>query len=568
MPEISGKVRKNFDNILGKWEENELTLDEFIDQASEQLLKMPESERRAYIQSKVRSHRYDVRKAVKRKELLDEIDEDWIQKNLQEKLFRDPRIERLLEDAHEETAERYWVNRHGVLHGLTTAHNIYRLFPLVDKKVVGSDYIGEFMSKDLVLFTLLVAAYIHDVGRAYDKETHEIRPHPEILDEALESMRGLRLFEEKSVSGRQKSEIWGKVKELCYCHDRKKEPSNKVEIALLKLADALDCSKERAYSEEEKEELQDIRENSPEEMRTIVLKDECPGDYFGCRNIENVQIEWNDYTGSCDITFRYDDLAAVIPIKKVITILEASRRSGNPKVVNLYRSIRVWSKLRGDNRFPISPDPFQIVDILPGGVFKNRVFTADIRDLDGTAKVVMESQISNDNQEAGIPGYSIGLWGRGETNAEDLGLKIYEVKNNSKQGLEKEPEHVYSAKREGETYHYWLVKFNEPLPKGKDVKVRRECVWPGYCRVEDDHFMLRAYVPTEKAEIKVIFPEDIQKEQVSSAFFKVQTFEEEEVHKEKLSVESTEGSRALIHKTLPTTSEGYSYVLEWSLGLN
>jgi len=133
--------------------------------------------------------------------LLNEIPDkyEWVKKDFKE-ILENPQIKKRLHNAYIETSKKNWINKHGRVHGLKTALNSLRLFKLIDHDIIESSYEKYFdVSKAMVLFALLVASYVHDIGRAFDPETEKIQKHGERIDDLikiLEKMKEDRILQE------------------------------------------------------------------------------------------------------------------------------------------------------------------------------------------------------------------------------------------------------------------------------------------------------------------------------------------------------------------------------------
>ena len=142
-----------------------------------------------------------------------------------------------------------------------------------------------------------------------------------------------------------------RIRELCLCHDQKEKPSGKVEIALIKLADALDCSKSRVYQKDELEKMEPEEKN-----KYILIRDERPEKYFGSRFIENIKIDWDDTEKVIDISVLAKNYACSVPIKTILNILRNCERSGE-SVQEFARRIRINVEVKDEeHRFPLYPE--------------------------------------------------------------------------------------------------------------------------------------------------------------------------------------------------------------------
>ena len=143
---------------------------------------------------------------------------DWVKQGFEE-IVNNDELEYILNQALLETATRNYINKHGVEHGLNVARYLLRLFELIDEGIVSSDFKEDFspppgaeekVDENHVLFALLVAGYIHDVGRFYNPTIHhaiEIGDAIDIIDKLRQPpgpkiLSGIPLaFKEKSSAG-------------------------------------------------------------------------------------------------------------------------------------------------------------------------------------------------------------------------------------------------------------------------------------------------------------------------------------------------------------------------------
>ena len=201
------------------------------------------------------------------------------------------------------------MNKHGVTHGRNVVQNIVSLFDLIRNDDLQSDYINQkfLKGKKEVLFSLATAGYIHDIGRFYDPE---ITYHEANIGCAIDILQGM--IQNEQILGWVAKEripvIREKIRELCLCHDNKEMPSNSVEIALVKVADALDCSRTRVYTEQDMPELK--TEDEDKKRRLIFSRDKKPEHYFGCYAIKRVNVNYEADEGIIDITLDMEDEAS------------------------------------------------------------------------------------------------------------------------------------------------------------------------------------------------------------------------------------------------------------------
>lgn len=259
--------------------------------------------------------------------------EEWVYNDFNKVVMHD-RITKKLDQALQET-RRQFINKHGVEHGLKVARNVLCLFELIHNGAVESDYLSRKLlsSKATVLACLLFASYVHDIGRFFDRDIN----HEEQIDIALEILTAQSHFLTGSILQRIASEeiqeILDRTKELCLCHDKKESTSGSVEIALIKLADCLDCDCSRAY------EIEPSLKRSAK--MGIFLRDKYPEKYFGCLSVYKTNTEYNDREEKIEITLTVNSFVAAIPIKTILNVLKKCEESGG-SASQLAKKIRLY----------------------------------------------------------------------------------------------------------------------------------------------------------------------------------------------------------------------------------
>lgn len=470
----------------------------------------------------------------------------WIFKDFDK--IRDNKVIRtLLDRAYTETAQRDYKNRHGVSHGLATAYNAIELYELVRRDVVKSDYMDIFgASKEEVLFTLMTSGLVHDSGRFYDDaiENHEEHVHDAIA--VLERLLvGLDILSKSFPLVR--TEMIKRVKELCLCHDKKLEPSGKVEIALMKLADALDTGPHRVYTEEDKPELKTSEETR---LATIFKKDEKPGRYFGPLSIESKTINWNDSEKILEVTFRIKDFACADDIKKIINILNLCMNNGHHAVKTLAGKIYVFVETPDSNRHRIYPTGEDLAKIrteqthIPNARIPTVKYKLDILNMKGDTNVELPLHIKNVRNEEGIETQTAILGGDYPSKWEDIQMRWFVRKNSEWNEL---PQPEYQRTEKNGKNHVYRIRFEEKLAMGKTIRLKGKCRWNRYVNVMESVMAHIPATPTNRLEFDIRFPKPTAKFRIK-AFLEVKNVEGKVILRTPLKLEKKRGRWALIWK--------------------
>lgn len=480
---------------------------------------------------------FEIGEKEKKEEVLDKLkdfktlDWKWVHENF--KVIIDDRdIRETLNFAYRETSIDY-INKHGVIHGLVVASNVLDLFKLIADDIVGSDYERDFgFKKEHVLFALLTAGYVHDGGRFY---VHSINHEEEvsiIIKRIVVLMEKEFILRDK-IEPKQRGKLINKmIRELCLCHDKKVEASGKAEIALLKLADALDCSKDRVYTEREHKSL---KGDHSKQMAIILSKDRRPESYFGCLGIEGVEINWNDRDGRVDVITSINDHAAFVPIKTIHNVLKECEKDKKDSVKELSRRIHVFVKedAKKYNVYPENPEQ------IPGAEFVRLIYNIDVLDIDTYADTEIEEifEIRNAQEKAGITSRTVKLFGDKSTDEKDTYLRMFKLPKNFSieqfesaeiqspkineivsqiNGEELSVQREYSEDR-GKA-HVWTVSFGEELKIGDTIKIIGKCLWKQCTKIKEGEFTHTTITPCKHLVINVFFPKEVSKENIDACF--------------------------------------------------
>jgi metal-dependent HD superfamily phosphatase/phosphodiesterase len=447
---------------------------------------------------------------------------DWVLKDFG--IVRDHRmIQNLLSRAYTETAERDYKNRHGLAHGLATAYNALRLFELLNNETVKSDYVDILeLSKDEVLFVLMTAGLIHDTGRFYDDA---VKDHQEYVGDAisiLEKALAAGIILSDPDRGRIKSEeMLKRIKELCLCHDKKHEPSGKVEIALMKLADALDVGPHRVYTSEDKPELSTDQETF---LSKIFEKDKHPGRYFGPKSIENVDFEYDENEQFLKVLFRIKDYACAEEIKKTIDILTLAAHNSHDNVRDFGGMVHIYVETppaSERNICRIYPTPSILSQMqarkahIPQAIIPSIEYKFDILNESGDTDIDLPLQIKNVNNKKGIPGHTAFVGGDFPSNWDDIGIKWFEETESGMRDLPP-PEYLRS---EG-LRHQYRINFGRRLGIGEHIKLHGKARWNRFIKVMDSCMEHIVATSTTLLKFHIQFPQEVTERRVT-AFFKI-----------------------------------------------
>lgn len=441
-------------------------------------------------------------------------------------------LQRILEDANIETSVRGFKNKHGVDHGLTTAYNTLKLFRAIEEDFVKSDYVEDFpglLEKEHVLFALLVAGYIHDAGRFYDPKMDHERYIADATD-IIGSLEQAQLIF-GSIGPDISGDIKRRIKELCLFHDQKYETSGKVEIALIKLADALDCCKSRVY------QRTDLEEMGPEEKcKQIMINDERPERYFGSLYIDNVDIEWDDREKVTNISIYAKNYACSVPIKLILRILKNCENSIE-SVQEFARRIRVEVEVQDEkHRFTLYPE--RIIKTPEASVI-NDVFKFDLQNCEGDTIIENFFEIKNEKKVGKITSHPFLLEGGLAVKWEDLNVEAWKIENSeSLQPLQI----LHKTSDNGGKIQTWAILLD--LKEGEAIKIRQVCSWPRFFKTRNDFFSFEAHTPHSQYEIEVLFPK--QMEGKLKAYYFVKDPEGDGIFRNPLPIEKKNG-RPFLH---------------------
>lgn len=467
----------------------------------------------------------------------------------------------LLNRAYTETAERNYKNRHGIDHGLATAYNLIRLFELVKRDALESDYMDILqLSKEEVLFVLMTAGFIHDTGRFFDDA---IKNHEEQINDAISILeKVLQAGQILSDSGRLKSEeMLKRVKELCLCHDKKLIPSGKVEIAFMKLADALDVGPHRVYTIEDKSEL-DTDEGS--RLSMIFEKDKHPGRYFGPLSIENVGYEYNISQNLLEVTFKIKNYACAEEIKKVIGILGLAAHNGHDHVRNLPGKIYVFIETPQGNRHRLYPTQAVLARIramaasIPRARIPSYEYVFDIQNMNGDTDVTLPLQIKNVNNKKGIDSQTTSLGADFPCKWENIRIKWFEVTDSVHRELPR-PECIRSE--EDGLRHLYRIRFGRNLGVGETIVLLGKCRWNHFAKVMESIMEHAVATPTGILKMNIRFPEGVSNLKMT-AFMEVKDSDGRPVYRTSVEPKKVGNRLALISEII-VLERHYTYALHW-----
>ena len=496
----------------------------------------------------------------------------WVTKDFMSILLDDV-IANTLHIANRETAGRRFFNRHGVEHGLTVSCNAAHLFWLIHNDYVGSDYKEEYaFTKETVLFALITAGYIHDCGRFYDPS---IKNHEERV---AETMRHLHLSAGNKhilghIAGLDQEVILTKIEELCMSHENKYLPSGKVEIAIIRLADALDCDRNRVYDETDKKILNLSKEDYPDKIKIIVHNDEKPERYFGPQAIEKVELTPLESDGLVEVSMHITSTAAYGEIKSALQVLQECRNSQSQAVRDLANRVRIRIKDQAyDQPFTLYPkDPIY----LPGACLLLTGYDCDILDMEGTSYIQLPLVIKNENNTGGLLTRDCMLGGLKKVAWEDIEMKkFYEVKKEFKTPSEieeqykipiKDPEYLYSTKNG--INHYFKVTFPRKIKKNKVIRLLGTFKWKNFFKVRDDQMNHLVATSTKELFFRVRFPRELDATTQVDAWFEIALAGQPDmlILSEQI-VPQVEDNRICLQKrVINPRSRGMTYKVRWKL---
>ncbi len=488
----------------------------------------------------------------------------WVYKDFK-KILEDDIITNILKIANIETASRKYYNRHGIEHGINVAQNISKLYWLIHYDYIGSNYIDEYdFSKDETFFTLLTAGYIHDCGRFFDPE---INNHEEKIAEVIRHLdyyKGNNIL--NKVTGEKAELIIAKIQELCMCHEKKYVPSGKVEIAIVKLADALDCDKNRIYNIKDKP---DFPEEYPERVKTIVFNDKKPERYFGPESIEKVELNPKESEGIVEISLYIKSSAAYGEIKSIIEILKASRVSEEKTVKDFSNRIRI--RVIDPNADPFTLYPLDEV-FLPGACILSTGYDIDIIDDDGTSCIKLPVVIKNEKNSGGIKSHIFMLGGFEKENWQDIEKNFYEITRDFKDLSEikdedmipiNPPEYMYSTKK-GKN-HFFRIIFPKTIAEGETIRLLGIFKWNKYFNINKDEMLHIVATETEHLFFNIKFPENIIPESFANSKFIIQDKQEKTISIEEnkpIKMNNKTHLRKVVEEPRKTEIR---YLLQWNM---
>jgi metal-dependent HD superfamily phosphatase/phosphodiesterase len=490
---------------------------------------------------------------------------NWVLKDFV-KIKENDVIRTLLDRALMETAMRDYKNRHGVVHGLATAYNAIELFQLIKRDLVKSDYMEIIhLSKDEVLFTLMTASLVHDSGRFYDDAIEA--NHEEHVNDAIAVLQMLQQVPE--ILGQSKSivtqEMIKRVKELCLCHDKKLDPSGKVEIAIMKLADALDTGPHRVYTSEDNPNLP---VDSKLKYPFVFQKDKHPGRYFGPLSIDSVVFNWNDREQVLELIFNIKDYSSAEEIKKVINVLQACYRNGNKEVRNFANKIHVYVNDGILERYRVHPTDEDLIRMqtestqIQTAKVPEIAYMLDILNMKGDTSIQVPLTIQNIDNKDGIDFQPAILGGLAPSKWQELKLRSYEVKGKTTRSLPK-PEFLRSDPTG--SIHSFNIRFGRKLAVGQIINVKNVCkVWKRFFNVYDDQMMHTVSTPTDKLGITILFPPEANRLKIR-AFFHVRNIIEGKDISCNLLEAKKMGDRMTLSTETSKLAKNHSYRIFWKL---
>lgn len=483
----------------------------------------------------------------------------WVCDDFQQ-LLGERTIKDILDRALTETAKRNYMNKHGIEHGLTVVSNMLHLFELIQRDIVDSDYEKDFsLEKAPTLFALLAASYIHDAGRFYDPDIDHVTEIAEPI-EIIRDLAPARILGD--IAGKDVPRIIRRIRELCLCHEEKDKESGKVEIALIKLADSLDCCKNRVYSEKEKPK--ELEVEHPRKMKTILLKDKHPEEYYGSLAIDRIEMRWDEHEDILEITMFIKNYAASVPIKRILNVLTKCEQSGE-SVQKLSQRIRVYIKEVRRDRYLVYPK--DIIQ-LPHAELIKSIYNFDVKNMDGDTDIEDIFEIKNVDDGAGIPGHTLGLGGNKKISWGELEKKITMFDSEGKT-LKKFYKYTEHDPRTRVWTHLWTVMFKERLQVGQSTTVKgKYSSWERFLNVKKDESNYKARTQCKHLKVSIIFPpgEGITKER-TKAYIEIKNSQGTLYRTDKTPSVSydKEQDRVSVVSTFDALKPGYTYTTKWEL---
>lgn len=483
---------------------------------------------------------------------------DWVNRDFRY-IVEYPDIIKRLDDALEQTTKRH-MNKHGVEHGLKVAWNALQLFELIRKDFITSDFLKApraLPHKPGVLFCILVASYIHDIGRFFDPVIN----HEEQTAMAVEIIKALAqpspplkpfILKREECPKMDIAVVSDRIKELCLCHDKKEEASDKVEIALIKLADCLDCDESRVY------EIGELIEHN-ERMKEVFFEDKSPEKYFGNLNVEGVKIQCNEREGKAEVIFNIKNYSASIPIKTALTVLEKCKQSGD-SVKQLAHKVRLIITEKEDEGHTYTLYPKEEAKT-PGGRLLSNFYKFDIQNENGNTSIEQIFTLKNEKDLAGMLSHPLRLGGWEKIAWENLCIHMYNSKTNKELAIS------YKGSKDGGITHAWVVLFEEKLTiEQEPLEIKGGYLWNKFFRVENDEFTYVANTPGDKNQAIILFPKGEIKADEIEAYVEIADSPGPlgVIVRNKINTTYNEEGRVELNYVFTPLKENYIYRIRWA----
>jgi len=488
----------------------------------------------------------------------------WVLSDFRE-ILEDDDILKFLQQAEKETAG-YFINKHGPEHGLCVALNVSRLFRLIEKGFVLSDYMESKLLSDKkqVLFVLTVASFVHDLGRFYEEVDHELQ-----IGYALERLKSLIMARKifRHVLPTYHDLLIEKIRELCLCHDKKTQPSNKVELALIKLADALDCTKTRVYTEEDNPTL---RGDLAHKFSTILQDDKHPERYFGCLAVDDIKWELKTPEGTLEIEFVIKSYAASPYIKLALNSLAACER-GAASVREFSKHVWVFITDNDLRRHLIYPRTEELLSEPRARIPFTR-FEITIKDKEGNGEVENFWELQNVDEQSGILHYNVAFWGYKPILWENITNRTVLIQ---KDGTEIELPLSYIGAEDDNKKHLWTVIFRDKadpskvyrLNPGETATIKANYSWDGLVNTCKDEFTYGVFTPCEHLDVKINFPQRLLEARTLLASITIrEAATKDTIFTLPISPQiATPSENLFISAQFNNLKRGYIYLTEWEI---
>jgi len=434
-----------------------------------------------------------------------------------QKVLEHPALKRFLSIAEAETTEKY-MNKHGVTHGCTVVQNIVSLFELIRNEDLKSDYINQkfLKGKKEVLFSLVTAGYLHDIGRFYDPE---VTGHEANIGCAIDFLQGM--IENEQILGWVAKEripvIREKIRELCLCHGNKEMPSNSVEVALVKVADALDCSRTRVYTEQDIPELR--TDDNAAKRRLIFSRDRQPEHYYGCYAVKKVNIDYAADEGIIDIILDTEEEASSLPIGILLKAIRNCNRGWTDSTKDLSKRLRVYVHREGE-LYPnlLYPEDSREVQRSPYAELISSKYEVTIEDMSGKAKIINIFNIRNVTKKK-LESYR--SWAEGPEQVEWnlIDSSAFMLCDDTERQLK--IRYLYPENK-GKR-HWCKILFKDksseeaiPITRGQSCLLKVVYVWPNAFNVEQDEFVYIPANPIQRLDVKITLPMEISEKKIET----------------------------------------------------